>query len=126
MLYKIRANPMHTTLGVGFIGIGMYLMQHDDYFKWPPHLRDWANSDLFGAWIMLLGMAFLIWVVAGGRSVRWNRFIIVASAATLGFLAVYQLLHAIATGQDNMPWISNAVITVQILILARGSNTRDD
>ena len=119
----IRDNPMHTVLGVFHIGLGLFLIDHDAYFQWPPGLRDSANDDIVGFWFMIVGIAYLAWVVLGADNPRWNRAILVISTMTMAALATYQMLHWIALGSDSMPWMSNAAVTAFIIVLARGSDT---
>lgn len=123
MLKLIRNNPMHVVLGLFHIGLGLFLIGHDVYFQWPPGFQAGANDDVVGFWFMIVGAAYLIWVVLGANHTRWNRAILVVSTMTMAALATYQILHWIALGTDSMPWMSNATVTVFIIMLARGSDT---
>lgn len=123
----IRANPMHTVVGLALIGIGVFLIDHDQYFRWPP--GSWVlglvNDDVTGFIYAAVGAAFLIWVLRGGKSVGWNRALIMTATFMFGVLSVYQFFHWAGLGWDSMPWISNALNTAFVIYLARKSDTED-
>lgn len=123
MWQRVKNNPSHVVLGLLHIGIGVFLINHDNYFRWPPGaFLSLANDDPVGFWFVLVGLAYLIWIALGASHVRWNRAILVISTMTMGALATYQLLHWVALGTDIMPWMSNAAVTAFIILLARGSD----
>ncbi|MCI2170698.1 hypothetical protein [Schleiferilactobacillus perolens] len=123
MWQRIKNNPSHVVLGLLHIGIGVFLINHDSYFRWPPGaFLSLANDDSVGFWFVLIGLAYLIWVILGANHVRWNRAILVISTMTMGALATYQLLHWVVLGTDIMPWMSNAAVTAFIILLARRSD----
>jgi uncharacterized membrane protein len=124
---SVKDNPMHVAIGIALIGIGIFLVGHDQYFRWPPHswLTVWANDNVTGAVYVLVGLFFLAWVIDGGRAVRWNRNIILVATFLFGALSVYQFFHWIGLGWDSMPWISNALNTAFVIYLARKSDTED-
>lgn len=123
MWQRIKDNPQHEVLGLLHIGTGIFLVNHDNYFRWPPgDFLLFANDDWVGFWFILVGLAYLLWVLLGAKDVRWNRAILVLSTMTMGALATYQLLHWVALGTDIMPWMSNAAVTAFIILLARGSD----
>jgi hypothetical protein len=123
----IRANPMHTVVGLALIGIGVFLIDHDQYFRWPPHswLLPVVNDNWTGAAFIATGVFFLLWVLDKGRSVRWNRALVMVATFLFGALSVYQFLHWIGLGTDSMPWISNALNTAFVIYMARKSDTED-
>lgn len=116
-------NPHHTVLGFGAIAIGLWLVANDHFFIWPPEGTGLLNSDLWGTLFIVDGIALLAWVLDGGESIAWNRRLLTITAGLMAFLTTIQFLTWIATG-FYMSWISNAVITAGVLILARGSDTR--
>jgi uncharacterized membrane protein len=125
MWKSIRANPMHTAVGLALIGIGIFLIGHDQYFRWPPHswLIVLANDNVTGFIYAAVGAAFLIWTASGGTSVYWNRIIIMVATFLFGALSVYEFFHWVGLGWDSMPWISNALNTAFVIFLARKSDT---
>ncbi|KRN30281.1 hypothetical protein IV40_GL001868 [Lactobacillus selangorensis] len=74
---------------------------------------------------MTVGAALLVWVLDDGRSIRWNRYLLIASAGIMAFLTVYQFMIWAVTGMYHS-WISNAIITAFVLIMAQRSDTRHD
>ncbi|KRN27754.1 hypothetical protein IV38_GL001969 [Lactobacillus selangorensis] len=125
MISKIKLHPNHTALGVGLIAIGLWLVANDRFFIWPPYAVDLANDDVWGALVMTVGAALLVWVLDDGRSIRWNRYLLIASAGIMAFLTVYQFMIWAVTGMYHS-WISNAIITAFVLIMAQRSDTRHD
>lgn len=122
---EVSNNPTHFSLGVGMMAIGAWLIANDHFFMWPPSATGFENSDFWGTLFIVDGLALIIWVVEGGESIKWNRRLLTFTAGLMAFLTVLQALTWIATGL-YMSWISNAIITAFVLILARRSDTRND
>lgn len=122
---KLKEHPTHVVLGIGVIAIGLWLIVNDHFFMWPPQAVGVANDDVWGALFVLDGLGLLIWVAEGGKSVAWNRCLLTVTSGLMTFLTVLQFLTWVATGL-YMSWISNAIITAFVLMLARRSDTRDD
>jgi len=120
----ISDNPFHTSIGVALIMIGTFLMRRDNYFRWPPGISVLANDDVVGFLLLLFGAGYLFWVFDTEQSARLNHFLLSGSAGLMALLTVYQLLHFLIVGND-MPWISNGLITAIIMILAARSDSRD-
>lgn len=127
LLRKIELNPIHTIIGLVQIGIGVFLMIHDEYFRWPPDASVllFFNDDVFGWIFTLIGFGFLWWVLDGERSVRWDHHLLVISGGMLFALTTYQFLHWVYLGID-MPWISNSALTAIIMILAARSDSGEE
>ncbi|WP_179394994.1 hypothetical protein [Lacticaseibacillus absianus] len=124
-MQQIKEHPTHTVLGFGMIAIGLWLMANDHFFMWPPEAVGVFNDDVWGALFALDGLGLIIWVVESGKSVKWNRRLLTVTAGLLTFLTTLQFLTWVATGR-YMSWISNAIITAFVLILSRGSDTRNE
>lgn len=124
MLNKIRDHPTHTVLAIGMAIMGLFLMANDHYFIWPPYYAEWFNDDVFGFLFVADGITLLIWVLRFSRSAVANRAILTVSSSLLAALTTLQLLATIATG-TYFNWISNAIITAFVLILARRSDRYD-
>lgn len=122
MLNAIKGNPFHSVIGMVEVCIGIYLIVHDNYFRWPPFVAGMANDDIVGASFVLLGIAMLFWVFDKRRSLRMDHFVLICSAGFLTALTIYQFLHVIVLGID-MPWISNAALTSVVMILAWRSDS---
>lgn len=120
----IAVNPLHTSIGVALIMIGIFLMSSDDYFRWPPTIAMAANDDVVGFLLILFGLGYLFWVFDKYRTARFNHFILAGSAGLMTLLTVYQFIHWAIVGID-MPWISNACITSIIMVLAARSKSHD-
>ncbi|MFT8409908.1 hypothetical protein [Schleiferilactobacillus perolens] len=127
MWQKFKSNPIHVAIGLSLIGIGAFLIGHDEYFKWPPGswILFWANDDVTGAIFIAVGGMFLWWVVRGKQSAVFNRNIIIAATFLFGMLSVYQFFHWVGLGWDSLPWISNGLNTAFVIYLARKSDTED-
>lgn len=125
MRKRLKANPMHASLGAGMVLIGIWLVANDRFFPWPPVARDLMNDDLVGGLYALIGLGLLLWTIDGANSIKWNRVLLTMASGAMAFLTSYQFLIWVATGA-YMSWISNAIITAFVLILARGSDTTDD
>lgn len=123
MLKALKLNPFHTLIAFAQIGIGIHLITHDSYFRWPPVIIGLTNDDLVGGAFVIVGLVMLYWVFDEQRSVRLDHILLVISAGIMATLTAYQLLHLIVLGID-MPWISNAALTGVIMILADRSDSR--
>lgn len=125
LLDDIKKYSMHIVLGIGLIGIGIWLIVNDRFFIWPPELLDFANDDIWGFSFILTGLGLLLWVTDNKRTVRWGKILLSVTSWLMTYLTVYQFLIWTVTGH-YMSWISNAIITAIVLIVARESDTRDD
>lgn len=123
MLKSLKANPFHSVIGLAELGIGVYLIAHDQYFRWPPVIDGVANDDIVGALFVIVGAIMLYWVYDTKRSVRLDHALLIASSFIMCVLTLYQFMHWIVLGL-NMPWISNAALTTVIMILARRSDSQ--
>ena len=124
-MQNIRKHPTHFVLGVGVVAIGFWLMANDHFFMWPPDAVGIFNDDVWGSFFVLDGVGLMIWVADEGQSIAWNRRLLTTTAGMMAFLTVLQFLTWVATGR-YMSWISNAIITAFVLILSRGSDTRNE
>ena len=124
MWNQLRANPMHTLLGIGLIATGLWLQAYDNYFKWPPVFMPIPNDDVVGGLFVLTGAFMIAWVLDERHPVRWNRIQLTIGASLMTMLALYQFLHWVVLGLE-MPWISTAVIAGLIIVLARRSDSLD-
>lgn len=122
MLKRIKANPMHFCIGLGMIGIGVWLSLNDHYFTWPPGLRDFANEDAVDMLFVVTGASMALWTLDDYRTPTWDHIQLVSAAMLLSALTMYQLCHWFVTGAP-MPWISNGVITAYVVILAKRSDS---
>lgn len=123
MLKSIKTNPFHSVIGLAELGIGVHLIAHDQYFRWPPVIDGVANDDIVGALFVIVGAIMLYWVYDTKRSVRLDHALLIASSFIMCVLTLYQFMHWIVLGL-NMPWISNAALTTVIMILARRSDSQ--
>lgn len=121
-LQALRTNSMHAIIGFVEIAIGLHLIFHDSYFQWPPFFVGLANDDIVGGFFVLLGAIMMYWVFDPNRSTRMDHALLVASSTCMALLTFYQLLHVVVLGID-MPWISNAALTLMIVQLAQRSNS---
>jgi len=121
----MKRHPNHIVLGIGMMMIGAWLMANDRFFQWPPYAMAFVNDDVGGGLFIVIGLALILWVLDGGESVKWNRRLLALAAGAMAFLTAYQFMIWVATG-NYYSWISNAIITAFVLILARRSDTRDD
>ena len=124
MLKKIRDNPTHTALAIGMIAIGLFLIINDKYFVWPPHYSDWLNDDIVGFLFVIDGLCIGGWVLGEAQLAVTNRLLLTTTSFLMSFLTMLQFLTSISTGIYSS-WISNAIITAFVLILARRSDSRD-
>lgn len=124
MLNKIRDNPTHAALAIGMIAIGLFLIINDHYFVWPPHYSDWLNDDIVGFLFVTDGLCIGGWVLWETQLAVTNRLLLTTTSFLMSFLTILQLLTSISTGIYSS-WISNAIITAFVLILARRSDSRD-
>jgi hypothetical protein len=121
----IKRHPNHIVLGIGMMMIGAWLMANDRFFQWPPYAVTFVNDDVWGGLFIVIGLALILWVLDGGKSVKWNRRLLAIAAGAMAFLTAYQFMIWVATGM-YYSWISNSIITAFVLIMARRSDTRDD
>jgi len=121
----IKKHPNHIALGIGMMMIGVWLMANDRFFQWPPYAVTFVNDDIWGGLFIVIGLALILWVLDGGKSVKWNRRLLAIATGAMAFLTAYQFMIWAATGMYHS-WISNLIITAFVLILARRSDTRDD
>lgn len=119
----LKRNPFHSLIGFSEIAIGIYLICHNQYFRWPPIVSGVANDDIVGAIFVIVGAGMLYWVYDKQRAVRLDHALLIASVTCMTVLTFYQLMHFIVLGID-MPWISNAALTGVIMILARRSDSQ--
>lgn len=124
MLNKIRDHPMHTVLAIGIIAIGLFLIVNDHYFIWPPRYVAWLNDDIVGFLFVIDGIGIGGWVLWETQLAVINRLLLTTTSFLMSFLTILQLLTSISTGIYTS-WISNAIITAFVLILARRSDSRD-
>lgn len=124
MLKKIRDHPTHTALAIGMIAIGLFLIINDHYFIWPPHYSDWLNDDIVGFLFVIDGFGIGSWVLGETQFAVTNRLLLTTTSFLMSFLTILQFLTSISTG-IYLNWISNAIITALVLILARRSDSRD-
>ncbi|WP_251945962.1 hypothetical protein [Levilactobacillus brevis] len=122
MYHPIRDNPLHTVIAFTMIGIGLFLMVSDHYFTWPPVVAEIANDDAVGMMYVVIGVVMAIWVLDPKRSVRMDHIILTVATFAMATLSFYQLLHSMVMG-SGMPWISNAALTIVIMIIARRSDS---
>ena len=121
-MLNFRKHPVHLLTGFGIIGIGTRLLLDDAYFSWPPGFRDLANDDIVGFIFIVIGISIAVWAFSPDNNAKWNRWNLVIAAVLMTFLAVYQFLHVIGTGHDNLPWISNAMVAGYIVLIAARSD----
>lgn len=124
MIERYRNHPNHVVLGIGIIAIGLWLIFNDHFFLWPPSAVQFVNDDFWGALFIFDGISVLVWVLYGHDSIVWNRALLTITSFLIAFLTGYQFVIWVATGM-YMSWISNAIITAFVLILARRSDTKD-
>ena len=124
MWKQVKRHPMHMILGIGLILIGIWLITNDHFFPWPPEATDLMNDNLWGGAYAVIGLSIILWVIDGSESIKYNRILLVAATGAMAFLTTYQFIIWLAAGV-YMSWISNAIITAFVLILARGSDTTD-
>lgn len=124
MLNKIKDHPTHTALAIGMIAIGLFLIINDHYFIWPPHYSDWLNDDIVGFSFVIDGFGIGSWVLGKTQLAVTNRLLLTTTSFLMSFLTILQFLTSISTG-IYLNWISNAIITALVLILARRSDSRD-
>lgn len=119
---KIKINPFHAVIAFAEIGIGVFLIGHDDYFRWPPGaIAQVANDNVVGTLFLLTGMGIFYWILSNHHSVRLDHFLLIVSSFIMTVLTSYQFLHFLFAGFD-MPWVSNLSLTVIIMILAYRSD----
>ncbi|WP_333604092.1 hypothetical protein [Lactobacillus acetotolerans] len=118
----MRTNPFHTAIGLVELGLGIYLISHDQYFLWPPVIDGVANDDIVGGFFVLIGILMLFWVFDLHQSVRLDHAVLIASSFIMCVLTLYQFMHWVVLGIE-MPWISNAALTAVIMILASRSDS---
>lgn len=121
MIKKIKANPMHLTLGITLLFLGVFLIGHDHYFVWPPVAVGVANNDFVGGLFILAGIGMTYWVFSKSQSIKLNHFLLIVASMLMMLLTAYQLLHWFVAGIE-MPWISNLALTVIIINLAYRSD----
>ncbi|MFR0553407.1 hypothetical protein ACLUXD_02085 [Loigolactobacillus coryniformis subsp. coryniformis] len=124
MLKKIRDHPTHAALAIGMVAIGLFLIINDHYFVWPPHYSDWLNDDIVGFLFVIDGLCIGGWVLCETQSAMTNRLLLTTTSFLMSFLTILQFLTSLSTGIYSS-WISNAIITAFVLILARRSDSRD-
>jgi hypothetical protein len=124
MLNKIRDNPTHIALAIGMIAIGLFLIINDKYFVWPPHYSVWLNDDIVGFLFVMDGLGIGGWVLWETQLAVTNRLLLTTTSFLMSFLTILQFLTSLSTGIYSS-WISNAIITAFVLILARRSDSRD-
>ena len=124
MINKIRDNPTHTALAIGMVAIGLFLIINDKYFVWPPHYSDWLNDDIVGFLFVIDGLCIGGWVLGEAHLAVDNRLLLTTTSFLMSFLTILQFITSISTGIYSS-WISNAIITAFVLILARRSDSRD-
>ena len=115
---------MHTVLAIGIVAIGLFLIINDHYFIWPPHYADLLNDDIVGFLFVIDGLGIWGWVLWETQLAVINRLLLTTTSFLMSFLTILQLLTSISTGIYTS-WISNAIITAFVLILARRSDSRD-
>lgn len=125
MLNKIRDHPTHTALAIGMVAIGLFLIINDHYFIWPPHYSYWLNDDIVGFLFIVDGLGIGGWVLWEEQSAVINRMLLTTTSFLMSFLTILQFLTSISTGIYSN-WISNAIITAFVLIIARRSDSRDN
>lgn len=121
----IRKHPNHIALGIGMMMIGTWLIMNDHFFTWPPETVKFANDNIWGGLLIIIGFSLLAWVIDGQESIKWNRRLLAIAAGAMAFLTAYQFMIWAATGMYHS-WISNLIITAFVLNMARRSDTRDD
>lgn len=124
LLNKIRDHPTHTVLAIGMVAIGLFLIINDHYFIWPPHYSDWLNDDIVGFLFVIDGLGIGGWVLYQIQLAVINRLLLTTTSFLMSFLTILQFLTSISTGIYSN-WISNAIITAFVLIIARRSDSRD-
>ncbi|MFR0563369.1 hypothetical protein [Lacticaseibacillus paracasei] len=121
---KLKEHPTHVVLGIGVIAIGLFLIINDHYFIWPPRYVAWLNDDIVGFLFITDGLGLGSWVLFEDQSAKTNRLWLTVTSFLMSFFTVLQLLTSVATG-IYFSWISNAIITAVVLIVARRSDSRD-
>ncbi|WP_195486856.1 hypothetical protein [Lacticaseibacillus paracasei] len=106
------------------VAIGLFLIINDHYFIWPPHYSDWLNDDIVGFLFVIDGLGIGGWVLWETQLAVTNRLLLTTTSFLMSFLTILQFLTSISTGIYSN-WISNAIITAFVLILARRSDSRD-
>ncbi|WP_350345782.1 hypothetical protein ABR328_11250 [Lacticaseibacillus paracasei] len=124
MLNKVKRHPTHTALAIGMIAIGLFLITSNHYFIWPPHYSYWLNDDIVGFLFVIDGFGLGSWVLREEQSAKANHSLLSATAFLMSFLTILQFLTSVSTGIYSS-WISNALITALVLIVARRSDSRD-
>ena len=124
MLKKIRNHPTHTVLAIGMVAIGLFLIVNDHYFIWPPHYSEWLNDDIVGFLFVIDGLGIGGWVLWETQLAAVNRLLLTTTSFLMSFLTMLQFLTTISTGIYSS-WISYAIITAFVLVMARRSDSRD-
>lgn len=64
---------LHAILGLIAIFEGLNLLFDNDYFLYPPYLREEMNSDIIGVFAITAGIIILKWCINQDRTEKWNR-----------------------------------------------------
>lgn len=119
--FKIKSNPMHMVVSIVLSMLGLFLIDNDTYFKWPPVAVKYANSDFVGFLFIATGLGIFYWVISKHQAARLNHFLLIIASMLVTLLTMYELLHYIVLGLP-MPWISNIALIAVILNLAYRSD----
>ncbi|WP_372790983.1 hypothetical protein [Lentilactobacillus sp. SPB1-3] len=125
LLCRFKKYADHLIIGTALIGIGIYLITHDNYFQWPPMATPFANDDLFGGLYVICGLAISWWVMSKHHSPHLNSVLLTIATLLMAFLSIYQFLNFIFAGTDYMPWISNLALTAMIFTTADRSDSSE-
>lgn len=112
----LEHHPLHILLALVMIGLGAFLIANDDYFTWPPTLRDVVNSDFFGTWAIFNGLGLLYVAFCKPWPYRANLIWLMSTAGFLGCETAMEIAHDVLGKADHTTGF--LVLVLGYLILA--------
>ena len=107
---SIKQYWLHAILGFVAIFEGLNLLFDNNYFLYPPYLRQEMNSDIVGAYAIITGILIIKWCINEKRTGIWNRnslalacsfFMFETIAETIQIFAPEHNPHVIIAGGVN-------------------------
>ena len=95
-LSDIKQYWLHAILGFVAIFEGLNLLFDNNYFLYPPYLREEMNSDIVGAFAIVTGILIIMWCISKNHTGSWNRNALALACAFFMFETIAETIQIFA------------------------------
>lgn len=109
--------PMHMILALIAIFEGFNLVFDNDYFLYPPYLREEMNSNIIGTVAIITGLLIIHWCFNDKRTDKANKHLLAFLSAFFAFETIAEIIQIYAP-QHNQHVITAGFVNFALLCIA--------